>query len=348
MPGSDDEFSDLEDIEDDDDNDDDHCSLPHPPPSDTPGLSSDSFCHSPSHSSPSDTPDTLPCWTSTLTPVTITPFTSPVGPKVAIPESPSDIFQLMFTPALLDSIVEQSNLYAKEVMGEKYSSWVKITSEELKAYLGFCILMGINHLPALDDYWSTDPELHYSPVANRITRDCFREISRFLHFVDNSTLTPRGPPGHDRLGKVRPVVDHLSSCFSDLYDPHREVAVDEAMIKFTGRSSLKQYMPIKRGIKVWALADSHNGYFHYFQVYTGKEGSGEKHLGQRVVKDLTKHLKGKHNHVFFDNYFTSKQLLRDLAKDNICACGTARKDRRGFPPSLKNAKLRNRSAFACA
>ncbi len=147
------------------------------------------------------------------------------------------------------------------------------------------------------------------------------------------------------------MVDHLLSCFSDLYDPHREVAVDKTMIKFTGRSSLKQYMPmkpIKRGIKVWALADSHNGYFHYFQMYTGKEGSGEKHLGQRVVKDLTKHLKGKHHHVFFDNYFTSEQLLRDLAEDNIYVCGTARKDRRGFPPSLINAKLKSRSAFACA
>ena len=240
------------------------------------------------------------------TPVTITPFTSPVGPKVDIPDSPSDIFQLMFTPDLLDSIVEQSNLYAKEVMGEdKYSAWVKITTDELKAYLGFCILMGINHLPALDDYWSTDPMLHYSPVADQITRDRFREISRYLHFVDNATLTPRGSPGHDRLGKVRPVLDHLSSHFLDLYDPHREVAIDEAMIKFTGCSSLKQYMPmkpIKRDIKVWALADSHNGYFHQFQVYTGKEGSGEKQLGQRVIKDLTKHLKGKH-HVFFDNFF---------------------------------------------
>ena len=78
----------------------------------------------------------------------------------------------MFTPALLDSIIEQSNVYAKEVMGEeKFGSWVKITSEKLKAYLGFCILMGINHLPALDDYLSTDPTLHYSPIADRITRD---------------------------------------------------------------------------------------------------------------------------------------------------------------------------------
>ena len=66
--------------------------------------------------------------------------------------------------------------------------------------------------------------------------------------------------------------------------------MDEAMIKFTGRSAVKQYMPmkpIKRGIKVWVLGDSHNGYFHTFQVYTGKEGSGEKQLGQRVVKDLS-------------------------------------------------------------
>ena len=51
-----------------------------------------------------------------------------MGPKVDIPESPSNTFELLFTPTLLDKIVEQSNLYAKEVMGkEKFNSWVKIT-----------------------------------------------------------------------------------------------------------------------------------------------------------------------------------------------------------------------------
>ena len=190
---------------------------------------------------------------------------------------------------------------------------------------------------------------HFSPIADRITRDRFRDISRHLHFVENATLTPRGSPGYDRLGKVRPVIDHLSSCFSDLYDPHREVAVDEAMIKFTGRSTPKQFMPmmrVKRGINVWALANSHNGYFHKFQVYTSKEGSGEKQLGQRVVKDLTQHLKGRNHHVFFDNFFTSEKLLRDLAEDDIYACETAQKDRRGFPPALKTAKLKNRNRCA--
>ena len=73
-----------------------------------------------------------------------------------------------------------------------------------------------------------------------------------------------------------------------MYLPHKEVAIDEAMIKFTGQSFLKQYMrmkPIKRGIKVWVLGDSSNGYFCNFQVYTGKVGdTAETGLGVRVVK----------------------------------------------------------------
>ena len=230
---------------------------------------------------------------------------------------------------------------------EKFSKWTQITVEELRAFLGFAILMGINILPSIKDYWKRDPLFHYSPIADRITRDRFLEISRYLHFVNNDTLQPRGSDGYDRIGKVRPLISHFSHTFADLYQPNKELAVDEAMIKFTGRSSLKQYMPmkpVKRGIKVWVLADSHNGYFSKFQVYTGKQdGVVEKGLGARVVKDLTSSLKGKYHHVYFDNFFTSTQLLTDLERDGIYSCGTARKDRKGFPEALKKPKLSNRS-----
>ena len=226
---------------------------------------------------------------------------------------------------------------------------VEVTVDELRAFLGFSVLMGINHLPSLNDYWSRDPRLRYAPVADRITRDRFREISRYLHFVDNDTLVPRGEDGHDRLGKVRPLIDHLSTKFSEAYEPHRDIAVDEAMIKFQGRSSLKQYMPLKptkRGIKVWVAADSTNGYFSRFKVYTGKKNNTTEHgLGARVVKTLTSDLKGKYHHVYFDNYFTSLKLLEDLEKDNTYACGTARKDRKGFPPQLKKPNLKNRCVY---
>ena len=81
-------------------------------------------------------------------------------------------------------------------------------------------------------------------------------------------------------------------------------------------------------------------------MYTGKVGSAEKQLGQRVVKELTCHLKGKNHHVFFDNFFTSEQLIQDLLKDGIYGCGTARKDRKGFPELLKSVQLDTRYNFS--
>ena len=151
--------------------------------------------------------------------------------------------------------------------------------------------------------------------------------------MDNDTLQPRGSGGYDRLGKVRSLLTHFADKFAGLYQPNKEVAVDEAMMKFTGRSSLKQYMPMKpmkRGIKVWVLGDSHNGHFSNFQVYTGKDGSVEKGLGARVVKDLTSCLKGKYHHVYFNNFFTSSQLLTNLEWDGIYSCGTVGRIGRDF------------------
>ena len=124
-----------------------------------------------------------------------------------------------------------------------------------------------------------------------------------------------------------------------MYDPGKEVSIDEAMIPFKGRSSLKQYMPlkpVKRGIKVWARADASNGYVSAFQVYTGKSGDTiEQGSGARVVKDFTQDLKDTHRHIYFDNYFSSVDLLLDLFRNGLYGYGTLRTNRKGFPPQLK-------------
>ena len=73
---------------------------------------------------------------------------------------------------------------------------------------------------------------------------------------------------------------------------------------------------IKRGIKVWILGDSSNGYFSRLDVYTSKkENSVEHNLGARVVKQLTNDFQNKWHQVFFDNFFTSKSLICDLGGD---------------------------------
>ena len=52
--------------------------------------------------------------------------------------------------------------------------------------------------------------------------------------------------------------------------------------------------PVKRGFKVWVMADAINGYFCTFAVYVGRPADGrgaEVGLGKRVVLPLTERLR---------------------------------------------------------
>ena len=98
--------------------------------------------------------------------------------------------------------------------------------------------------------------------------------------MDNSTLAPRGDQNY-KLGKVRPIIDAVREQFLRAYDPHQQSSIDEAMIAFKGRSTLKQYVPkkpIKRGFKAWVRADAVTGYVCDFNIYTGKT-EGEREYG---------------------------------------------------------------------
>ena len=78
----------------------------------------------------------------------------------------------------------------------------------------------------------------------------------------------------------------LKDKFKSVNYPHCQLSVDEAMIPFKGRSTMKQYLPlklVKRGFKVWAMADPLNGYLCDLNVYTGSTEDRETALGEKVV-----------------------------------------------------------------
>ena len=89
-------------------------------------------------------------------------------------------------------------------------------------------------LPSLYDYWKNNKAYLYSPIADKISRNRFHEPHRYLHFVDNSTLSPPGSPDYDQLGKVSPVADFLSERVAAVYEPGRDISIDEAMIPLKG------------------------------------------------------------------------------------------------------------------
>ena len=125
------------------------------------------------------------------------------------------------------------------------------------------------------------------------------------------------------------------------------------IIQLTGRSMMKQYMPmkpVKRGFKVWVRADAVTGFFCEFDVYVGKPSDGsttEVGLGERVVLQLSERLRGGNYQLYCDNYFTTCHLLDTLHTHHLYGCGTTRSNRRGFPESLKQVSLQRGEHMFC-
>ncbi|KAJ0169398.1 hypothetical protein K1T71_014985 [Dendrolimus kikuchii] len=122
-------------------------------------------------------------------------------------------------------------------------------------------------------------------------------------------------------------------------------SIDEAMIRFKGISSLKQYMPakpIKRGFKFWVRADSSTSYVFEFQIYAGKseKNTPELGLGANAVKSLTKTLIDEKvpAHVIFDNFFASYPLMQYLYDNGIHSTATVDINRADLPTLVKAQK----------
>ena len=79
--------------------------------------------------------------------------------------------------------------------------------------------------------------------------------------------------GNDRLHKLRPVIAALNSHLKEVYIRSSVMAVDESIVPFESRSSVKQYMPmkpVKRGYNVWFLAESRTGFVSQFDIHSGR------------------------------------------------------------------------------
>ena len=151
-----------------------------------------------------------------------------------LPQNPLDMFHLFFTLDIIRLITNETHRYAAQCLQGTNKHW-STDEQEIEAYLGFCILMGIVREPEVRDYWSRDELLHYKPVAEKISRNRFEEISRYLHFVDNTSLPRRGEPQFHQLQKVKGLLNMIRTPFTAVYAPHCCLSVDEAMIPFKGK-----------------------------------------------------------------------------------------------------------------
>lgn len=282
-------------------------------------------------------------------------------PKLDIPQTAKEsvFFEVLFDENILQKLVFETNLYASQktkpqpvdTPSASSYSWTDTNVEEIKAFIGCLIVMGIHQLPHLKNYWSSDPALGVPFISEVMSARRFKKLVENIHCNDNTTNTPRDQAGHDKLHKLRPLITGLNKNIMKVYDSSSFLCVDESMIPFKGRSSFKQYMPakpVKRGYKVWCLADSKVGYVMNFEIYTGKTNASDstvQTLGEKVVTTLVKCVENSKKLVVFDNFFTSYKLMIVLHSKGLYSCGTVRCNRKGLPSFLKEKAKLQRGEF---
>ena len=134
---------------------------------------------------------------------------------------------------------------------------------------------------------------------------------RNIHFSDNDTAD-----SNDK-GNKGPLIDHFNEAFQNAMTNSPKQSVDELMIKFKGRSSMKQYIkykPIKRGFKFWFRCDSKTGYLYELDMYLGRKESTEYSLGESIVLNLAPPLNDSYCTLHFENFFSSPNLIQTLCQ----------------------------------
>ena len=146
---------------------------------------------------------------------------------------------------------------------------------------------------------------------------------------------------------MEPLLETVRQASSKYYTPGTEVSIDEAMIRFCGRSRDTFKMPnkpIDEGYKAFCLAD--RGYIFDFRMASrsrptpGVERVDNLSNTSAMVFSLAMSLPYKHKAftIYMDNYFSNVPLFLKLRKFGIGACGTAKQNCSGFPKELKVGK----------
>uniref|UniRef100_A0A671KY56 PiggyBac transposable element-derived protein 4-like n=1 Tax=Sinocyclocheilus anshuiensis TaxID=1608454 RepID=A0A671KY56_9TELE len=277
------------------------------------------------------------------------------GPLLSAADShsPMSLFKLFFTESAVAKLCHNTNAQAARAIakGRKYR-WRDVGVDELYRYIGLVFYMAAVKMSSIADYWRQDSLFSLPFPATVMPRDRYRTISWNVHMshpdADKENDRKRGTAQHDRLFRIKPLMDTIRLACKAFYHPRRNVAVKERLVACranTGMTRRTKVKPTKLGFKFFVLSDSSNGYTVDFSVYTGKNSfPTDRGLSYDAVMSLLdRKVLGSGYHVYMDDFYTSPKLFTDLFALKVGACGTYRDQRKDFPKTAANSLSRNSS-----
>ena len=156
---------------------------------------------------------------------------------------PFACFCLLVPEVFWNMLATETNRYAAQRQEQKADKdWHDTTPSEMKLFIFVNFMFGIHRLPEVQMYWSTDPLLRVPAIADLMSRNWFNKLNKYFHLNNNSDAVEKGKPGYDPLFKVQPLLNLVHDNSAAHYHPDQDISIDEAMIKFSGRLSFRQYI----------------------------------------------------------------------------------------------------------
>src|SRR5882757_2120692 len=277
---------------------------------------------------------------------------------------PVALLNLYLDSSIYDIVASNTNAYAvaRDAITiptpDNTRIWYPTTANEIRVLFGIFYYMGVHPEPRYQIYWETgrkDGPNH--SIRRHMTLNRYEQLRRYLHVSELSQQAPIPQENEedllsiepeDRLWwwKLEPLISHFRDACQRYYIPRNDVAIDEIMVRFFGRSHHTYKMPkkpIQQGYKLFALAD--HGYVWFFYYTSRQYGIGELvkvldltatgSMVYQMARQLPQ-IPGSFFTIYLDNYFTSIPLFRKLRAINIGAVGTTRCGAAGteFPPLL--------------
>lgn len=181
-------------------------------------------------------------WTDPIGNQRIFQFTGPSGMDPSTSgifalADPIDYFLLFLTPQVLDKMVNETNLYATQILEKtdaaprsRIHDWTPTDCQEMTKFIGLLGWMGLVKVPKLADYWRRS-ELYALPLPkNTMSRNRFELLLRFWHFANNDEAQQ-----HNRLNKIENILQIFKNSFRSTYIPAQKICIDETMIPWRGR-----------------------------------------------------------------------------------------------------------------
>ncbi|KAI3357088.1 hypothetical protein L3Q82_015550, partial [Scortum barcoo] len=237
--------------------------------------------------------------------------------------------------------VNMTNLNGRRVV----RNWSDIDDTDVKAYTGLLILAGVYRSKGESTCSLWDDHSGRAIFRATMSHTKFRLINSTLRFDD--TLNRPSHLREDKPAPFRSIWEMWTHRLPMLFNPGRDVCVDEQLVPFKGRCRFRQYMPskpAKYGLKIWVTADVATSYAWKCQIYTGKADGNAVEVGQgkRVILEMTEELQGVT--VTCDHFFTTYSLVQEHLKRKVALVGTIRKNKPELPPKL--LQLRGRPVLS--